>query len=47
MEREKTIEEQIAEAPRIKNVSVTFSNDPNYALMAKAIINYVEEESRT
>lgn len=47
MKREKTIEELIAEAPRVENVSVTFQNDPNYALMAKAIMNYIEDESRT
>jgi hypothetical protein len=47
MEKEKTIEEKIAEAPRIKNVTVTFHNDLNYSLMARAVLNYIEEESGT
>jgi len=47
MDREKTIDDLIAEASRINNVSVTYKNEPNFALMTKAILEYIEEESRT
>jgi hypothetical protein len=46
MDKGKTIEEKIAAADFIKNVKVTFVNEPNYQLMAKAIMNYIEDEDR-
>jgi hypothetical protein len=47
MDREKTIDDLIAEASRINNVSITYKNEPNFALMAKAVLEYIEEESRS
>ena len=46
MDKGKTIEEKIAAADFIKNVKVTFKNEPNYNLMAKALLNYIEDEDR-